>query len=365
MSYKIELQENGKYRVRAWGKKDIFGKTQTKQVSNISGLTTAKKLALELEYEVKGDFIDITFNKLDDLRFEERKNKLSPTTLNTVYKLDRNIARTYFGKVKVKDITTRALQKFIDEYQNKGLKKKTVKNYVTYILSVINWGVNYDYISSNNIKKLNYKEDEEEFESTTLELEEIATILKDLKTNYYNLYIPTLIAVMTGARRGEVLGLTWENIDFENNIIYFKNNMITTNGKSYLKKSLKTKSSKRAIPLSNFLKEELLEHKNNYFPDIQVCSNLFLNEIKPDYFTHKFHDYLLSKHNINMREHDLRHTFSQLIRDNEELIINKSKIMGHSDIQITKNIYTRNSINQNMFNMVNSLGDEIKRLMCN
>ena len=245
MTYKIEKQENGKYTVRVWTKRDEFGKRKSKQVKDISGITAAKKYVQELEYELEENIEDITFEKLDDLHYEERKTKISPITLNTTYKNDRKIAREYLGKIKVSKINTHLIQNFIDKLQKKGLKKKTVKNYVSYILSVINWGVNYDYIEYNKIKKLNYKNDIEEFEPTTLTIEESAKILKYLKQNYYNLYIPTLISILTGARRGEALGLQWDNIDFENNIIYLKNNCISYEGKTETIQQLKTKKSKR------------------------------------------------------------------------------------------------------------------------
>ena len=205
--------------------------------------------------------------------------------------------------------------------------------------------------------------DEETFEATTLNIEQIATILKYMKQNLYNLYTPTLISVLTGSRRGETLGLTWNDIDFENNLIYFRNNIVNVNGKPINKTTLKTKNSKRVIAMADFLKEELIEHKNKFAPiniDDHVCSNIFQGEITPDYITHCFHDFMKNKYNINMREHDLRHNFSQLIYDNEELLLTKSKIMGHSNIDITKNVYTRHTVNQRMFDIVNSLGNMIK-----
>lgn len=367
MSYNIEKQPNGQYKIRVWSKRDALGNRKTKQISNISGLTQAKKKAKELEYEIEENLEDLTFIKLDDMYYNERKDKVSITTLNTSYKHDRQRARDFLGDIKISKINTSIIQQFIDSEQRQGLRKKTVKNHVAYILAVINWGVNYDKIQFNPIKKLHYKEDEEEFEATTLTLDQIADMLIFLKTKYYNLYIPSLISILTSARRGEVLGLTWNDIDFENNIIYFRNNLVNIDGKPVSKKTLKTKTSKRAIAMANFLKEELLEHKSKLaIPkvDNHVCSNVFLDLITPDYLTHTFHDFAKNNLNIKMREHDLRHTFSQLILDNEQLLIEKSKIMGHSNTEITKNVYTKHNINQRMFLIVNTLGDEIKNLMC-
>ena len=127
MSYKIDKQPNGQYKVRVWSKEDSLGKIKTKQISNISGITSAKKIAKEIEYELEENINDISFLKLDDLYFEERKTKVSPTTLNTVYKHNRQIIRDYLGNIKANKINTAIIQRFIDKEQNKGLKKKTVK----------------------------------------------------------------------------------------------------------------------------------------------------------------------------------------------------------------------------------------------
>ncbi len=365
--YKIEKQENGKFKIRVWSKRDALGKRKSKQESNISGYTAAKKRAQELEYELEEDIVDMTFLKLDDLYHEERKDKVSITTLHTSYKYDRERARNFLGNIKAKKINSAVIQKFIDMEQKQGLKKKTVQNHVAYIIAVLNWGVNYDKLDFNRVKKLNYKDDDEEFEATTLELDQLADMLVFLKENFYNLYIPTLVSILTGARRGETLGLTWDDIDFENNLICFQNNLVNIEGKPVSKKSLKNKKKKKFVAMADFLKEELLEHKAEIaIPqlDNHICSNYYTGQITPDYLTHAFHDFMLKKYNIEMREHDLRHTFSQLIYDNEILLIEKSKMMGHSDTQITKNVYTKHKVNQRMFFIVNTLGEELKSLMC-
>lgn len=367
MNYKIEKQKNGKFKIRIWTKRDELGKRKTKQISNISGITYAKKLAEELSYSLEENKEDITFLKLDDLYYEERKNKVSITTLNSSYIYERKKAREYLGNIKANKINTSIIQQFIDKEQNKGLKKKTVKNQVAYILAVLNWGVNYEYLDYNRVKKLKYKEDEEEFEATTLNLDQIAKLLNTLQTKYYNLYIPTLISILTSARRGETLGLTWDDIDFQNKLIYFKHNVVNIKGKPVTKNTLKTKSSKRVLAMADFLKEELLKHKEKFaIPNIDnhVCSNIFIGQITPDYLTHAYHDFMKKEYNIDMREHDLRHNFSQNIADNEILLIEKSKMMGHSTTYITQNVYTKHNVNERMFYIVNILANEIKQKMC-
>ena len=65
-----------------------------------------------------------------------------------------------------------------------------------------------------------------------------------------------------GLRRGEAFGLRWQDVDFEKNTIHIRQNYTATNGKPYLG-DLKTRHSKRDIPMPLSLKNILLSHKEN------------------------------------------------------------------------------------------------------
>lgn len=363
---KIDKQDDGRYKVRVWAKRDVFGKRKSKQVKDISGITAAKKLGKELGFELDEGLYknDLTFNQLDDLYYKERQNKVSPATLSTTFTNERNLAREHFGKVKAKLITTKMVQDYADAQLN--VRQKTVKNRVAYVFAVLNWAVNEDFLDFYRIKKIHYVEDEEEFEATTLTLDQLAEILAYMKTGYYNLYIPTLISALTTARRSEALGLTWEDIDFENNNIYLRKGMIEAQNKTIVRNKLKTKTSKRVLPMADFLKDELLEHKTKYclHKDGQVCSNIFNGTIEPDYVTHSFHDMVLAKFNIDMREHDLRHTANQIMYENEDMLYERSKMMGHSNPSTTDRVYTKHTVSDRTRRIVNAFGEELRERMC-
>ena len=133
MSYSITKLENGKYKVRVWGNKDVFGKRPTAQKSNISGITSAEKWAkitFEKLNETESTQIskDITFKELIERYEKERKSKVSITTINTTFDSTKKIVLEYFKNIKAKDITTLLVQEFADLKQSTGLKSKTVKN---------------------------------------------------------------------------------------------------------------------------------------------------------------------------------------------------------------------------------------------
>lgn len=367
MSYTIEKLNNGKYKIRVYSNKDEFGKVKTKQISNINTIAVAKKLALEIEEKLnlKEETKDYTFQELYNLYMNAKAKKLSPNTLKNK-KIYYETTLNYWGNVKAKNINTRNVQEWVNNLENtktqynKRPKKATIQEYVKSINTILNWAVGQDYLEYNKIKRIEYLEDEEEFEATILSKEQIIEILKDLKQNYYNLYIPTLLALTTSTRRSEALGIKWNDINFEdktitlNRIVYEdENHNLKTKNK------LKTISSKRKLFMTDFLINELKEHKKYSYGEY-VCNNIFIGEITPSYLTHKFHDYIKSKFKIKIRFHDLRHNFNQLLYENGIDDITRSKLMGHKNSNITNKVYTHLSEEntQKVVNIINKTLDK-------
>jgi len=359
MAIKIEKQPNGKYKVRVWARhKDMFGKRKTAQKCNINTVAVAKQWALAKEDALSiGEdcFIDYTFAQLDKMYHEVHDKNMKETTKESQQYIRQKVL-DYFGNVQAKRIDTNAVQTFVNKLEktpnpNTGKlpREGTILRYYRYITAVLNWAVNHDKLEYNKVKQVELKKDDEVFEPTLLSPTQISEILSYFKTEYYNLYIPILIATM-GTRRGESCGLKWENVDFENHTIRLDNNRTTANNKIIESKSLKTQSSKRLIVMSEFLERELLEHKkmNAGLDSPYVCANVFTGDTptNPSYLTHAFHDVVKAKFGITMRLHDLRHCFNQLGYEMGIDDVTRSKMLGHSSVKTTNNVYTHFSIDK-------------------
>lgn len=164
-------------------------------------------------------------------------------------------------------------------------------------------------------------------------------------------------------RRGEFSGLKWENVDFENDLIYLANNRVMVNGKAMDKAKLKTKSSKRVLVMSDFVKNELLAHKamNQYLDSPYVCATVFSDSspINPDYITRVFPKITERVFGFHMRVHDLRHSFNQIAYEDDVDEATRSKIMGHSKVLMTRNTYTKSSLKRNK-DAMNLISSEIE-----
>lgn len=359
MAIKIDKAENGTYTARVWAKKlDAFGKRKTKYKSGIKTVTAAKHWATLAEAELTEtvDYShDMTFAELHALYMETRQNKMSPTTLQVMDYITPTVLK-YFGKVKASNINTRMAQQFVNDLAKKEnphkpgqtIKKGTIIKYYRHLQAVLNWGVAQDYLEFNRVKRVEFPQDDEPFEPTILTATQIGQILAFLKTKCYNLYIPVLLSVTMSPRRGEFLGIKWDAVDFENNTIDIRLNRVMAGTKVVERAKMKTTKSKRLLSMSDFVKKELLEHKElcKGLDSPYVCANPFSGETStnPSYVTKTFHKVMKEEFGIDMRIHDLRHCFNQMAYEDDIDETTRVKIMGHSKVETNRNIYTQQSL---------------------
>lgn len=354
MAIKIKKETNGLYSIRVWAtKKDEFGKRKTKYKSNIKSFKEANELSLRYqeELDIFGQ-TDFKFNQLESLYMKSRIN-MAVTTKYTLSFIRPKIL-DYFKNVKAKDVNTRTVQQFVYELSKTNnphnpknkLKSETIKRYVRHINAVLNWAVGQDLLEYNRVKRIEYPEDEDIFEPTILQPNELGEILKYIKINYYNIYMPILLESCLGLRRGESLGLIWDNINFENNTIYIGTNLVQVKNNVQLNRKLKTKKSRRILAISSFLKSELLKHKEmtEILHSEFVCINIFTGEVpKPSYLTKTFHKIVKTQFNISMRLHDLRHCFNHYANENNTDFVTMMNMLGHTQ-EKTNLHYAGNSL---------------------
>ena len=152
-----------------------------------------------------------------------------------------------------------------------------------------------------------------------------------------------------GLRRSEVLGLKWDSINFASGIVTIKHTVVRFST-VVEKDSTKNASSFRSYPLTAEIKEILLqlkqqenENRKLFGKDYNESDYIFKwadgKPFAPDYVTRNFSQ-LLKKHNLrHIRFHDLRHSCASLLIANDFSIKDIQEWLGHSDIQVTANIY--------------------------
>lgn len=252
----------------------------------------------------------------------------------------------YFGNKLLNFITPLELE----EWQNKLLKKyapQSVVKYRSVFYSILDKALTNDLIKYNPLSRVKspltitkrfkkLKENEENI-INPFNNEEIKKILYNVTGNLY--YI-IFFMLNTGIRPGELISLTWNDIDFDKKRIAV--DKTTFQGKVG---DVKTQSSVRYIDMLPLLEEKLIELQNitgNYV-------HIILNQSKKPFYSHdilnKRFKQLLKEIGIKERSlYNLRHTFaSHMISkiQNGVDILWVSKMLGHKDASITLKVYAK------------------------
>ena len=165
-----------------------------------------------------------------------------------------------------------------------------------------------------------------------------------------DMYLPILLCTTAGLRRGELLALRWEDIDFQNNILKVRNNLVRGE-KDYIIKEPKSESGIRDIHIGSEVVSYLKKERAKYVTDMMNYGIGFRNygfvirqydgsPLKPDSMSRKWRRFLETNNLPPIRFHDLRHSHATaLIQAGVSPKVVQERL-GHSDVQITLNTYT-------------------------
>lgn len=172
----------------------------------------------------------------------------------------------------------------------------------------------------------------------------------------HKLELGGILGVFYGLRRGEIVGLKWEAIDFEANTITIEHTVTvaTIDGKRVVVEAdtTKSKSSYRTLPLVPQFRAKLLAMREEQQYYKKLCGKSYNkkqgvyiyvdqlgNRIKPDYLTRQFPEFMVEHDFRKMRFHDLRHSCASLLLACGVPLKQIQEWLGHSDFAITANTY--------------------------
>lgn len=285
---------------------------------------------------------------------EACENKLSITTLDGYKQNIEKHIKPYLGNLELEKITPLHLQNFYtDRLKNGrlngkgGLSNKTVVTLHRIIHRALEQAVKWQLTIRNVADSVELPKPKKYKASFLNEKQTNILIEKAKKTD---IYIPILIAIYTGMRRGEVLGLTWSNVNFDKGYILVDKALYSTS-KGLEISSPKTEKSIRKIAIPKTLIKELKSYqikqmKNRlklgtlYQENNMVCCNNDGTFINPKSFSRKFHSLLTTNNLPLVRFHDLRHSHASLLvkLGVQPKVI--SERLGHSNISITMDLYS-------------------------
>jgi len=292
--------------------KSVLGKTQAE---------VKEKLKKAMEDTKKVDFTKTgkyTVGIWMDEWFENvAKIKVRASSHQTYKGYIDNHIKPNIGNIPIEKLTTMDLQKFYRKLltkgrierieskdQPKGLSAKTVRNINKVISSAMDLAVAQKIIPANPTNACALPKIEHQ-EMQTIPAEQLQAFLQEAKaTGVYEMYY---IELATGLRRGELLGLKWQDIDWKNGIIKVCRQVARVDGQ--IKEApLKTKNSYRTVTISQQAIDVLKEQKKKT-NDAYVFPSPNGGPISPDSVNNMLKRVLERAGIPKVRFHDLRHPY--------------------------------------------------------
>ena len=197
----------------------------------------------------------------------------------------------------------------------KLISRNTLHYCYRVLRSALNYAVETDYVEKNPVLRMRLPTGETKFEYHVLNADEGGRILIMLKEYDYQLYLLVLLCLVYGLRRGEALGLRWQDIDWKNDCIHICGQYtVGENGNEY-RNALKTSSSYRKLYLQPYVKDELYKaytalHKTGRIKEY-ICELEGLPS--PNAMTKRWRKFADNNGFKGVRLHDLRHSSAMIM----------------------------------------------------
>ena len=295
------------------------------------------------------DFIDNVWFPLD-IEGSDRK----PKTVHS-YQAHLKIIRPYFKGKTLQEITSIDIQKYLrylrKEYQGKhgvGLCSKTVLHHYNLFLLVFGYAKRQKLITENPMDDIKApKKEKKAVDAFTTQ--QAHQFLKALDGTEMDFRCMMLLLLTTGLRRGELCGLQWRDLDFDNGTVSVNRSVTFTPGEGIIVGTPKTANGFRTIPLMPTVIAAITEYRGTVLSDEEKAYVFPSKEDPlaprlPDSVTRRMKRFIDRNDLPNFSPHDLRHSCATLLLANGADVKSVQMILGHADASTTLDFYVRSDI---------------------
>lgn len=309
-----------------------------KQKSKSGYRTKSKASAAALEAERllnKNIFIDEKQTLLEYYQHWakiHKKPNVSPVTWRKYEYTEKKI-KLYFKDTKLNSITNSMYQQVLNDFASTH-SQETVEKFHYQLKAAVKMAVHEGILERNfcDFASIRSSVASTPKEAKFLEMEEYTRLIEKTSSSiqYHSYFIIYLIAV-TGMRFAEASGLTWNDVDFKNQLIDINKTFAYNSTKTFA--PTKNKSSIRKVPIDNFTVNLLKEYRNNYWVDNE--QNRIFSSVS-NTAANKTIKKIVGR---NVHIHSLRHTYASFLIVQSVDLISISQLLGHENLNITLKVY--------------------------
>lgn len=310
------------------------------EVNRMDRLCEKWEVSPELRYQPVSQWLG--------LWLEERRDSIAECTATRYAIIVRHACRFFDEKgIELCKISPLALEEYRDEMLVYGYSSRTIQAHFVLLRSAFQAACNCGLNRSNPVCGIPFPRVERSI-PRPYSVAEQRQLLEAVQGT--ELHLPVLLALLYGMRRGEVCGLCWEDIDWDNKQLSVRHNAMMVHdesgrGRVICSEKLKTTASYRSFPLHPQV-EQLLRERQPRRLSGPVFEANHGGPINPSCLTGRFQHFLKARELRHIRFHDLRHTCATSLAQRGCETTDIQAYMGHSN-PITTSRYIHPEIGGN------------------
>lgn len=351
--------KNGKraYRV-VYRVKTPNGKTQQKQKRGFSTKKEAQTFLTEVQYSLNNrTYIAESKTTLQDYMpqwlFEYMAPRLKQITVDGHWKKIKNHILPRLGTIRIQDLTPHDLEMFYNDLlksgnlrTGKGLSPKSIRQVHLILSKAFSDAARNGFVAQNPVSLVSPpKLEPKEMKHYTADwLSRLLSLSQGT-----DLMLPIMMASLMGMRKGEILGLSWKQIDLAAGKLRVHSTLSKTSMGLQIQQKTKSARSYRTLPIPPQVTEvlhQLWKDSRNPDPHQLVFTANGKDPIDPDTFYSRFRLFLIRNDLPPIRFHDLRHSYASIAIKAGVDLATLSTLMGHANITTTVHTYGHFDDNQ-------------------
>ena len=339
----------GEMTIEGRERKFVYGKTQKIVREKLQAALQDKQQGIVL----KGNAKQTVAQFLTDWLENSQKQNVRPRTYERYEEIVRLHISPVLGRQRLQTLSAQHVQAFYTKKVKEGLSASTVGVFHNVLHKALDTAVKWGLVS-RNVCSLVSPPHVEEFEIKPLDLEQAHRLLAAVRGHRQEALFT--LALATGMRRGELMGLKWQDINFTTSTLQIRRILtrVPTKmpGKGYVEAEPKTQKSRRNVVIAPFALDSLKRHRKSQLEaklkagaswqdhDYVFCTSVgtHINPTKDALDPLKV---LLKEAGLpDIRFHDLRHSAATLLLSEGVHPKVVQELLGHSNISMTMDVYS-------------------------